>query len=47
VVSLAKRKARDPGQGVRVARRTREDFSLLASLVAPTRPLVKIPRSRL
>jgi len=40
-------KARDSGQGVRVARRTREDFSLRGSLVGPTKGQVKIPRSGL
>jgi hypothetical protein len=43
---MAKEKARDPGQGG-VARRTREDFSLAASLVASARPLVNIPRTGL
>ena len=37
LTACAEKKARDSGQGVRVARRTREDFSLRASLVARRR----------
>jgi hypothetical protein len=46
-MAFAYEKARDSGQGVRVARRTREDFSLRGSLVALPQRQVKIRRSGL